>query len=229
MNPTVEQTDVASRWSGVYSLCHDGWTASLRLTASGQGQLEGAFLDLALWGRRHEVTARVADDDPDRLDLAVLRFNELPRQDFTGFRMGAAGFAGVVHWRSQEFGFFAIRGPVPLMARFHDPTGQVSRRDFLGTYTVRHSKGFGTLELVGGIGGMAGRYTDHDSGEATAVPVRVGTMADHSLHARLPMGHFAGYLFTRPKNCVAGVLTSEAGRSGCYMVKCRGGQERNAG
>jgi hypothetical protein len=219
---------LSGRWQGVFGLCHDGWRAFIELRADGDASLRGRFVDLGMWGRVHDVVATLDTDDPYRIDLAVLRFNELPQQNFTGYAVdrGHRRFAGSAYWRGEEFGFVARRGPIPLMAGFGDALALVDMPDFPGRYFLHHADGVTEIELSRQGNRLAARYRHGHAGRGGIAQVRAGGPANHHLTLDVPLGsapiRFEGHMFTRPKNCIAGVIERAGTRMGGYLVRANG-------
>lgn len=224
------QAPLSSRWQGVFGFCHDGWRAVIELTPDGDLSLQGRFVDLGLWGRVHDVAATLDADEPYRIDLAVQRFNELPQQDFTGYAVERRyrRFAGSAYWRGEEFGFVARRGPVPLMAGFGDAVALVDLADFPGRYFLHHAAGVTEIELSRQGNTLTARYRDGHTGASGVARVRAGDSASHHITLDVPLApdpiRFEGHMFTRPKNCIAGVAERAGTRMGGYLVRADGGR-----
>ena len=102
----------------------------------------------------------------------------------------------------------------------------VEQKDFVGRYTIWTADGVGTLEIWLAPGGLAGRYVGVDG---IAVDALIGG-GRYAYEAQIAYEHRGrsfdgrGYLFTRPKNALAGTASWEDRTTGFYMIKVRGGE-----
>jgi hypothetical protein len=199
---------------GVTILCHDGWWGALTLGSD----LAGRFVD-ARDRRGYEADARF-DTSSGRIELVLHRYDQQLRREFTGYAVGERAFAGTTEWRSRLFGFYVHRGPFPHPHPFGSPTDQVRRDDFFGAYTLWSALGRGTLELTRAPGGIRARYTAPD-GSVMRAGARAGAFEDNAIGLQIGSLEADGYLFTRPKNAIAGVARSDGARSGFYMTRFR--------
>lgn len=222
-----EAASAAARLAGVYTVADDGWLGVLTLRHGAGDELHGRFFSLR-FGRSFEVTGRVAADDPDRVEFSIHRFNQMARQDYVGYVLGPReqAFAGSTTWRGRPYGFFARRGTFLHLSRYGAPNDVVEQKDFVGSYTIWHATGLGTLEIWPAPGGLAGRYRGADG---VVVEAEIGG-GRYSYEAQIAFplegSPFAGrgYLVTRMKNALAGTAVWRERTTGFYMVKFRGGE-----
>lgn len=217
----------AAAFAGVYTVADDGWIGVLTLVHQGGENLRGDFFSVR-FERSYEVTARVPADDRDRIEFSIHRFNQIARQDYVGYALDSRrrAFAGSTIWRGRPYGFFAKRGDFHHLSRYGVPGDVVVQNDFVGSYTIQHSGGIGTIEIWPAPGGLAGRYRGLD-GKAVEAEIGGGHFAYESRIAfPLEDGAFegTGYLFTRMKSALAGTASWCGRTAGFYMVRFRGGE-----
>jgi hypothetical protein len=221
----VEPQAGARAFAGVYTLADDGWPGVLTLEHDGGDELDAQFYSVR-FERGYEANVRVPANDPSRIELSIHRFNQMARQDYVGYVLGLRheAFAGSTVWRDRPYGFFARRANFHHLSRYGAPGDVVEQKDFVGTYTVWHAAGIGTLEIWPAPGGLAGRYRGAD-GAAADAEIGGGRYA-YEAQIGFPLAGmpFAarGYLFTRPKNVVAGTAEWGGRTTGFYMIKVRG-------
>jgi hypothetical protein len=212
-------------YEGVYSFIHDGWQGTLTLKADNENQLK-AWYDSIRFARRFVGSGSVAAADPRHLKLVIHRFNEAPRQMFDGYLFGGRNqfLAGTTTWRNIPFGFFARKSGPSCLAPFGTANDRLSRRDFLGEYTLWTDGGLGGLEVIPGPRGIRAFYVD-DQGTRTKIAIEAGGANDHEIKFELPAaagsGEAHGYFFTRPKNGAAGLVKTTERTSGFFMTKYR--------
>jgi hypothetical protein len=217
--PTTLEVDALV---GQYTLCEDGWVGGLRLAATGPSTLSGQYISYR-FGTRHAVSAHLTADGPKQVHFDIHDFNGLPAQHFTGYPGADARrlIAGATDWRDERYGFYARRGvPRPLPA-FR--TGDALPADFAGVFVLRCGAAAINVELAHeDERRLAGHWRYRD-----AEPMQVAGEVDHDdpLLVRLVFrtqgadAAFTGYLFSRPKNVVAGWIDTPEARHGCYLVR----------
>lgn len=225
---TSSEPPQMSGFGRFYSLYHDGWYGSLELWHESGQFLHGRYVDIR-WDRAYSVTAAADSSYSNRIELTIHQFNQLPKQVFQGF-LGGPGrdaFAGTTWWHDQPFGFFARRGGFLHLTDYGDGTERVTPSDFIGSYTVWHEEGLGTLKFTAAAGDrLLGQYTE-PQGQLQDLVARVGSSCAHEISLSVPIGRefasFTGYLFTRPKNAIAGGVERHGKEVGMFMTKFRSG------
>jgi len=228
--------------AGTYAFYDDGWPG--RLLVARRGPDVEATLRSYRFGADYPAVVRVGGHGPHHVEVVVPGFNELPEQVFSGwfFGDGAKGFAGVTDWKGQEFGFFARRtrphdlyrrsgtrspnagdGPEPVDARSAAAIGPGA---FAGSWAVCCHGSRATLELRDEPGRLAGTWSVAGQPYEVAVAGPDPGAPEHRLAfdvlgvaglAAPP--RFTGYLFTRPRNAVAGTVDVAGTPFGCYLTR----------
>jgi hypothetical protein len=219
--PTTVGVDA---FAGQYTWYDDGWAGSMRLSADGSSTLTGRYRSYR-FGTTHPVSARMSGPLSHNIELDIHDFNGLAAQRFTGYlaTRSRALIAGVTEWRDDRYGFYARRGVPRALPAFRP--GDALPEDFAGCYTLRCDGGPASVELAyEGEGRLSGRWycRDEDPCEVTGEVDPVEPLFVR-LMLRDPHGEalLVGYLFSRPKNVVAGWIDLPQGRVGCYLVRIR--------
>ena len=210
---------------GEYEFTHDGWPGTLTLHAQAGRSMRGSYRD----NRFSQTFVVIGQVDPEvrhRISFAIRDFNWLDEQQFVGylFTRGRQEFAGTTLWKEEPFGFVARKASSLALGTYR--TGGVEPSDFAGRYDIHHDGWSGTLDLEHQGGrGLTGRYHQESLGRDLTVEGEVDPVVRHAVSLRftgdmrLAAIRLTGYLFTRPKNAVAGVIEGPAGPTGFYMVK----------
>jgi len=214
----ISPADFAGRWY----FCDDGWLGTLTLALTDGPALTGTFAS-ERFGEEYRVTARAAEL-PHAIELVIHDYNWLPEQRYAGRLMtrSRSAIAGSSLWQDTPFGFFATRASYPL-GRYRP--GVVRGEDFVGSWTAYLDGELATVVLsfdpdsgtlhgsctVGSdrfeVAGRPGGTVPHE----VALTVRTGTDGE--------VAHLSGYLMSRPKNAVSGVLTVAGTRLGFIMIR----------
>ncbi|MEU0947238.1 hypothetical protein ABZ379_31635 [Streptomyces canus] len=210
---------------GQYAFCHDGWPGTLTLEMQGGRNLRGTYRDERL-AQTFVVIGKVDSAVRNKVTLTIRDFNWLDEQVFIGylFSRSREAMAGTTLWRDEPFGFLATKAPALTPEVFR--SGGVQPDDFAGCYDLVHDGITGSVELEHTEGRLlSGRLDSTELGRELAVHGEVDAAVPHQVSLRLggdlrlAAVRFTGYLFSRPKNTVAGVIESAAGTTGFYMVK----------
>ncbi|MBE9015767.1 hypothetical protein IQ272_06335 [Chroococcidiopsidales cyanobacterium LEGE 13417] len=212
-------------FAGHYSLYHDGWYGSMVLVYD-SGQFHGTYNHVRD-DRAYKVTASVEEQHPYQITFIIHKFNQnIPTdQVFTGylFAHGKNAIAGQTTWRGQPFGFFARKSGFLHLSDYGDGSESVLPKHFAGSYSLYHDGQPATLELAESNSLlMSGIY--RRNGVTQEVVARVSSKVPHEITISIYMetGEFVlltGYLFTRPKNAIAGYMKWGETQSGFYMIK----------
>ncbi len=232
--PTKEEIIKPEDFCGTYSFYHDGWHGTLRLHSSADGGIGGT-----LYADRFEETFRVTtvldENVPRKIEITIDNFNWTKRQTFTGylFASGKKAMAGITVYEQQElgrstipFGFFA-RKTGALFLKSDCPNDEpVLPEDFAGRYSIYWDGNHGTLQLQYNQDlDLSGHYSDDRQNKNFPVIAKVDASLEHRVHIsiekidRIRGMLLEGYLFTRPKNAVAGVVKISTLNCGFYMTK----------
>lgn len=227
-------------FAGTYTFYHDGWRCWLRLKRPDADErlLRGRLFDHKLDGRQHDVEARVSLDPPHHVTIRVLDYNWMPEgQVFDGFLFGRSknAIAGTTVWAGDQrpYGFFARKTTSLTLSPFGEPARRrpdeeaehVPCEECGGLYSVWEDGDHGVMRLVPGPGSsLRGSYRpDASSGSTLAVEGRADVTVPHQLELVARGGGadrlFHGYMFTRPKNAIAGWMEVGGSRKGFYMTK----------
>ncbi len=175
------------------------------------------------------VTATVSADEPHRVDLVAHDFNELAEQHYTAYLFTGSGkaMAGVTSWKGTPFSFFAVKTANLVLPSFRP--GGVQPADLAGSYSFFLDGAPGTITLEHTAGDrLEGTCRPRHHPEELAVTAEVGRDVPHGVTLRLHRDggggdrtEVNGYLFTRPKNAVAGLVADPAGPLAFYMFRYR--------
>lgn len=227
-------------FAGTYSFYHDGWRCWLRLVRpeASQRLLRGRLFDHKLGGRQHDVEAVVSTDPPHRVEIRALEYNWMDDgQVFDGFLFQRTknAIAGSTIWAGDQrpYGFFARKTAALTLSPFggmskkrpDQDAERVAFEEFGGLYSVWEDGDHGVMRLVPGPGSsLRGNYRpDSSSGSALAVEGRIDATVPHQVEL-VAKGSglervFHGYMFSRPKNAIAGWMEVGGSRTGFYMTK----------
>lgn len=224
MTPTPDPADLA----GAYTFYHDGWRGWLRLVPDGERGFRGSYHD----DRSHkdyQVTATVDVALPHRLELSIVDFNWMECQIFTGFVFRATrnGIAGWTVWGGDQktYGFLARKTASLILSKFAREEEPVQPKDFGGRYSVYEDGRHGVMTLIPDAEPiLRGTYRQDGSGRALVVHARIDPVIAHQIELVVdgPPGDarvFHGYLFSRPKNAIAGWAEVGGSSVGFYMTK----------
>ena len=216
----------AADFIGTYVLFHDGWRGTLTLGARSRTEVIGEY-NSERFGRTYQVTGEIGSED-HRIVFHIHDFNSLPSQRFEGylFTRPKNGIAGTTNWRGTPFGFFARK--VRSMSMDSYDAGPVAPQHFAGRYSFYHDGWHGTLHLhFDRERSLTGTYESDRFGREYEVTATVDPTHNHKIRITiqnfnsLPQQHFDGYLFTRPKNAVAGTTDWRGTDFGFFMYKTR--------
>lgn len=214
-------------FAGQYSLYHDGWYGSMVLVYDGRQQFHGSYNHVRD-ERAYKVTASVDEQHPHQIKFIIHKFNQnIPTdQVFAGymFTHGKNAIAGQTIWRGQPYGFFARKSGFLHLRNYGDGSESVLPEHFAGSYSLYHDGQFATLELANSNSRLiSGTYLRN--GVMQEVVARISSKVPHEITISIYVetGEFVklltGYLFTRPKNAIAGYMKWEETQSGFYMIK----------
>jgi len=210
-------------FAGRYSFYDDGWTGRLLLEHDGDGRLWGTYHS-DRDDRDYRASSSVGPP-PHRIELIIHEFNWMDQQVYTGhlFSQGKGAFAGSSVWQGKPFGFFARRAtPLPLSAY---RAGRAEPQDLLGGYGVRIDGYRLDLMLSQQRGeALIGRCWNDRLGVDLPVEASIGGEVPHQVRIVVGPGRpealsLDGYLFSEPKNAIAGSLQWEDVRLGFYMIR----------
>jgi hypothetical protein len=215
-------------FAGYYSLYHDGWYGSLELLHEQKGKLRGTYNSVR-FRQAYNVTAMVDEKHQHQIQLVIHEFNHnLPsEQVFTGylFTHGKNVIAGRTIWREKPFGFFARKSGFLYLSDYGEGRESILPEDFAGSYGLYHNGKLATLILTHqNENFLSGIYIVSDLTSEFQIFATVSNKIPHeiSISVAANTGEFVrmiGYLFTRPKNVIAGYIEWGAIRSGFYMTK----------
>ena len=228
---------VVGNLAGTYSVYDDGWPGRLKLALSGDS-LKGSFYSYR-FRSHHDVSIVVGERAPHHVSVTIhgappgrrgdpgYLFNELPQQTLDGwfFTRSANGMAGRTDWKGETFGWFA-RKSRPRCHTVHrsDP---ITAADFAGAFSVYCDGSLATLRLnVAGDAEVRGSMVGPGGTRALDVTGRIGSPSPHVMSLLIhgvegpdEPPAFTGYLFTRPRNAVAGELLWDGVAYGCYLTR----------
>lgn len=213
----------AEDFAGRYSFYDDGWTGRLLLRHEEGGRLQGTYHS-DRDDRDYRATGSVGPA-PHRVELIIHEFNWMDQQVYTGhlFSQDTGAFAGSSVWQGTPFGFFARRStPVPLSAY---RSGRADPHDLLGSYAVRID-GYRLDLMLSQIRGDAviGRCWSDRVGVDLPVEASLGGEVPHQVRIVVGAGQpealsLDGYVFSEPKNAIAGSLQWGDLSLGFYMIR----------
>jgi hypothetical protein len=236
--PVEPEPPTPDDFAGTYTFYHDGWRCWLRLSRPEAGRLlRGRLFDYKLDGKQHDVEAEVSADASHRVRIRVLDYNWMPDgQFFDGFlfRRSKNAIAGTTVWAGDQlsYGFFARKTTALTLSRFGEMSTKrpdqeaerVVREECAGLYSVWEDGEHGVMRLVPGPQGLLqGTYRPGSSGATLAVEGLTDEAVPHHVELVARGGGseraFHGYLFSRPKNAVAGWMEVGGRAQGFYMTK----------
>jgi hypothetical protein len=207
---------------GRYAFYDDGWLGALTLSEGSGGGLNASFHSYR-FDADYRATALVGDRAPNEIVVRIRDFNELEEQVFTGylFTRTKNAIAGQTEWKGVPFGFYGRRSRPRQVSPFG--FGPLQPVDFAGTYSVYCDGEPATVHLIFEQGSvLSGTWRWTFDGTAFPVAATVGDGVAHRIDLSIPGAGsplFTGYLFTRPKNVVAGSIDHAETRLGCYMLR----------
>lgn len=213
---------------GTYALYDDGWPRRLRIASTPDGELQAAVHSYrAGVPPDYAASIRVGETAPHQVTLVVRDFNELPEQVFHGwfFTRTRNGFAGVTDWKGKPYGFFARRSR-PLAICPPAERGP-SLADVVGSHTLYCDGVRATVHLdPAGSSAVTGELSESGSDRTFGVTgeFQVGdasrlTLAIDGVPGTDEPVTFDGYVFSRPRNVVAGELHWDGATFGCYLAR----------
>jgi hypothetical protein len=205
---------------GLYRFLEDGWRGRMLLAHEAGRVLVGRYRTDRYQGE-FDVVAEVDELLPHKVNIRISNFNEMAEQLFEGYLLGAGGcaIAGVTYAEETVFGFCARMTRSLIFAQYR--VGAVRPEDFVGTYGLHQGDEHGVLRLIlDGERGFRGTYLSCNNGDRiTEVSAEVDDTVRHGLHMSMDGVTLLGYLFTRPKNVLAGRVERDGVPRGFYMVK----------
>lgn len=173
-----------------------------------------------------KVTGTISEVVPHEVHLVAHDFNDEKEQHYTGHLATGSGraIAGVTAWRGTPFGFFAVRTASLVLPSFR--AGAVQPADLTGSYSVFLDGEPGTL-FLGDVAGnrLEGVCRFRSRPGELSVTAEVGVGVPHgvtlSIGADGDEWTVTAYLFSRPKNAVAGTAERLARPSAFYMFRFR--------
>ncbi len=213
-------------FAGRYRMLEDGWRSRLELVLMGERRLEGRYNNTDRDEKDYRCVVDVDPDIPHKMNMRIADYNEMPEQLFVGYllRPGRNVITGITFAEGTTFGFVAHRTRSLVFASYR--TGDVRPGDFAGSYSLHEEEGRGIIQLaLGSDGALAGTYRRLGQMQEWPVAAQVDPSVRHGLIMRLeePAARgerlFTGYLFTRPKNAIAGWVERGGEPSAFYMVK----------
>jgi hypothetical protein len=212
-------------FAGEYAFAHDGWPGTLTLHVQRGRSVRGSYRD-GRFNQMFVVTGEIDREVRHCLTFVIHNFNWLDEQRFVGylFTHGRHMLAGTTHWRDEPFGFVAGKEAFQSLGTYR--TGNVKPADFVGEYDIHHDgrSGIVTLEHRAERQ-LTGSYQHESLPQPLPVTAEVDPVVGHAMSLRfigdlrLAAVRLVGYLFTRPKNAVAGVIDGPAGPTGCYLAR----------
>jgi hypothetical protein len=205
---------------GRYAVYDDGWPGLLMLSDGGDGTVKARFHSYR-FDADYEATAVVGQGLPHAIQVHISNFNELDEQVLEGYLFTATknGFAGRTMWKGHPFGVYALRSRPSSAAPFG--SGPVVPGDFAGSYAVCCDGEKATLRLdVEADGTLSGVWQWTSGAASMAVRGQVHDAVGHEVELSIDAPGapiFTGHLFTRPKSAIAGWVSIEEVRLGCYM------------
>jgi len=226
--PNVELV-TPSAFAGYYTLYHDGWYGTLRLEHESDGRFSGSYNSVR-FSKRYVVSAEIDKDHHHKIRILFHDFTQIlqtPDQEFVGyiFTHSLNCIAGLTIARDISFGFFARKISPMYLSDMGDGSEKTSPAAFAGQYTLFHDGMQADVALrcqdnehLSGIyqWGVARsrRELEVQTNENMPHEIKMVSQTDDDRPVVL-----TGYLFTRPKNGIAGVVEFEDKRSGFYMTK----------
>lgn len=213
-------------FAGEYVFQHDGWPGVLTLRISSGRNVRGEYRDSRL-NQTFTVTGKIDTTLRHRLEMVVHEFNWLDEQRFVGylFTHGTQAIAGTTWWKESPFGFVAWKAAeVPPSATFQ--TGDAEPADFAGRYDMLHDGWAAVVELDHTEGRrLTGVYRNPGLDRELRLEAEVDADVPHACTMRftgdLRLGAVQanGYLFSRPKNAIAGEIRYRDMPTGFIMTR----------
>jgi hypothetical protein len=221
----VKPSSFAGRWA----FYDDGWLGTLTLHSEAGQELSGTCYS-ERFGQEYRVTGSVSGSLPHKVEIVIHDYNWLDRQVYEGYLLthGRNAITGRTTWRGEPFGFVARRTTTLTLGSFG--SGPVRPADFAGGWTLYLDGQRATLELTHDPAAdlLRGQCTGQAVG-SLQVTGQAGTDVGHGTRLVLhPEGEpaaeelvLSGYLFSRPKNAIAGWIEGGPVPVGFYLVKFR--------
>lgn len=214
---TVDESP--GRLAGLYRFLEDGWRGRLLLSHQGGRILTGRYATERYLGE-FDAVAEVVEGVANQLHIRISDFNEMDEQLFEGyiFQPDGNALAGVTYAEGTTFGFCARRTRSLILAQYR--MGDVRPEDFAGTYVLHQEDDHGVLSLdVVSGSDLRGVYRPWAGQRSLPVTARIDDAVPHGIRLSIEEASLAGYLFTRPKNVVAGRVEDAGESHGFYMIK----------
>jgi len=218
-----------SAFEGHYTLYHDGWYGTLRLEHESDGRFSGSYHSVR-FKRRYAVSAEIDKEQYHKIRISFLDFTQIlqtPNQEFVGFIFthNLNCIAGLTTARDVPFGFFARKTGPMYLSDMGDGSEKTSPSDFAGHYTLYHDGLQADVALTClDNEQLCGSYQWGVTRSRRDLEVQINENFPHEIKmvSRTKDGQpvvLTGYLFTRPKNGIAGFVEYEEKLSGFYMTK----------
>jgi hypothetical protein len=217
---------------GRYRFYDDGWTGTLKLSGGSGQELEGQFTS-DRYRKTYAVAGTIGAGSPNRIVLTIADYNEMKSQEYEGhvFSGTRKAFAGFTTWKDARFGFFAVKSVRLGLSSYR--AGAVEVQDFAGSFSLYLDGQPGTLTLAAPpetTNMLDGSFKFRSA--AAVHPVRAEVSSSVPYQVRISIDGLrgggtrgdeilvlTGYLFTRPKNAVAGTFVRDGVSASFFMFR----------